>query len=533
MLSSRSVIARALTPLTLGLLLAVSGCAGKKGGTKAPRGKAAAELEDKKETARKEAVVNLLIDQANASLQLGRYMSARRIAEEALESDPNNADAYVVLGAAAWRAGQFDESTAALRKAMELDPTNYGGAVALARNLRAVGQMAESLAVLEPAIAAEDSGFQRRSCEEFADCDEVGGWCDIEAKECRPPVGVDTRMGQLWAYYMTLDTDRGPAVADEVFLGGAGASEYTLDAVRGYSEFLRAFAGKGELVIVNGDTGNSRDAGLDIATGLPHAFAVVGGEPSRVLFSPLLIETRIDAGLASSLGLKSLGKTSLVNLGEYDVTLIPVVEFEGMKIENVPALIDDLQSLFDSSIPEPPGVILGHQVLHKLGSIVADFPAQTLSLTKAAPSSAPAGAVERPLIMLDQWSFHVPATPIRIDGSDHDIWSWFGLAGASPVGVTAKAFLKSGHLPRDIEDPEDPDNGLKMVYLDRFSFGTLETIGVGALVFLDDPGHPMLGGITAFSGFELGGIINVPAFDTLRMTWLLSQGKMWLERPAP
>lgn len=529
MLSFRSVLARSLGPVSLGLLLAVSGCAGKKGeGTDSPKGKTKEQLDAEKEEAKQAAVLNQLIVQANASLQSGRYVTAREITEEALSRNPDNADAYVVLGAAAWRAGNYQESTDALRKALELDPKNYGGAVAMARNLRAASQYAESLAVLEPVIAAEGEGFQAKECAELADCEDIGGWCDTTAKQCKPPVLVETRTAQLWAYYVTLDAEKGAAVADEIFLSGGQAADLTNDAIRGYADYLRAFAGKGELVVIEGDKGTS-DLALDVYTGLVHSSAKVGGKDGRVLFSPLQIESRIDTETAAALGLKPLGKTNLLNLGEFDVTLIPEIEFEGMKLKNVPALISDLE-IFAAGLPEKPAVILGHQALHKLGSLVADMPAQSLTLTKA-PPSAPAGAVERPLLMLDQWSLHVPATPMTIDGSDFSFWAWFGYANPSTVTLTAKAYLKSGHLPRDLENPEDVDYGRKMVYVDEIAFGELKINGVGGIVHLDQPGEPNLSTVAAFAGFELGGTVNVALLEKLRVTWSLSQGKLWLEKP--
>jgi tetratricopeptide (TPR) repeat protein len=237
MISPRRVLARSLTPLTLGLLLAVTGCAGKKdGGSASPSaGKSKEQLEAEKQAAQQKAVLNQLIVQANEALVAGRYVTAREIAEDALAQNPDNADAYVVLGAAAWRAGDFEASTEALRKAMELDPTNFGGAIALSRNLRAASEYAESLAILEPVIAAESEGFEGKACEELADCEDIGGWCDTVAKQCKAPVLVDTRAAQLWAYYLTLDAEKGPAVADEVFLSGAGAADLMNDAIRGYA----------------------------------------------------------------------------------------------------------------------------------------------------------------------------------------------------------------------------------------------------------------------------------------------------------
>jgi tetratricopeptide (TPR) repeat protein len=531
MISPRRVLARSLTPLTLGLLLAVTGCAGNKdGGTASPSGKSKEQLEAEKQAAQKKAVLNELIVQANEALIAGRYVTARELAEDALAQNPNNADAYVVLGAAAWRAGDFQGSTEALRKALELDPKNFGGAIALSRNLRAASDYAGSLAVLEPVIAAESEGFESKPCEELADCEDVDGWCDTVAKQCKAPVLADTRSAQLWAYYVTLDADKGPTVADEVFLSGAAASDLMNDAIRGYADFLRAVAGKGELVVIEGETGTS-DLALDVYTGLVHSEGKLGKQSTRVLFSPLQVESRIDTALAEQLGLQSLGKTSLINLGDFDVTLIPEITFDGIKLKNVPALISD-NSIFAAGLPETPGVVLGHQALHKLGSLTADMPAQTLTLTKAPPSAAPAGSVERPLLMIDQWSLHVPATPISIDGSNHEFWAWIGYANPSAITFAAKAYLKSGHLPRDIDDPEDVDYGRKMVYVDRVSFGELSLPGMGGIVHLDEPGEPSLTAVAVFAGFELGGFINVALLEKLRITWVLSEGKIFFSRPG-
>lgn len=524
--SFRSVLPSAVC---IGLLaLSPTGCSKNRDGSKSPGGKSKEDVEAGKEQAKAIAKVNTLIGQANEALVAGRYVTARKIAEDALAENPNNADAHVVLGAAAWRAGDYDASTASLRKAMELDPKNYGGGVALSRNLRAAANYEEALKVLEPVIAAEGDGFQGKSCEKLEDCEAVAGWCDTTAKVCKPPVLVDTRAGQLWSYYMLLDTEKGPAVADEVFLSGAQAADETNDAIRGYADFLRAFAGKGELVQVEGETGSS-DLGIDVYFGLVHSFAVVGGEPSRALFSSLQIESRIDRDLFNALKLQPVGKVTLLNLGEFEVGLIPSVEFNGLTIKNVPALIDDL-SPFSTGLPDKAGVILGHQALSKLGSVVADHPNKSLTITKAAPTALPAGAAERPLIMLDQWSLHVPATPISIDGSEHSFWTWIGYNSPSALTVTEKAYLKSGHLPREVANPEDVDFGRKMVYVDSVSFGSVTVPGMGGLVFLEQPGEPQLAMVRGFSGFELGGFINVALLEQIKITWLYGQGKIWIEK---
>jgi tetratricopeptide (TPR) repeat protein len=529
----------AFGPLALGLLLALSGCAGKKGGTASPRGKSKADVEAEQTKAAEIAKVQGLVELANTDLGNGRYVSARKRAEEAIAANPNNADAYTVLGAAEWRAGNFESSTEAYRKAVEIDPKNFGAAVDLSRNLRAMSQFDEALKVLEPVIASENEGFKSKECKALEDCVDDGGWCHPTEKVCKAPVQIQSRRAQLWGYYTTLDVDKGVDVAGEVFLGAAGEDDATkaiLDVIRSYSDFLRLFEGKA-LVEIEGETATINDFGIDPFTGVKHAFALVGGEPSRVGFSEVQIESRISPEAVAQLKLTSLGKIKVFGMGDeaVDVVLVPEVDFQGMKIKNIPAIVQDL-SFYETGMSEIPSVVLGHQVLHRIGTMVADFPGGKLTLTKAAPSAAPEGASELPLLMLDQWYLHVPVTKVGLDGSDFRFWAWVGGIHPSGVAVTAKSYLKSGHLPRDIADPEDAETGRKMVFVDKVAFETNTIAGVGGLVFLDQPGDFGLDGVrdsNGLVGFEIGGYVNVALVKQLEVTYAFSQGKLWVRTPAP
>jgi tetratricopeptide (TPR) repeat protein len=529
----------AFGPLALGLLLALTGCAGKKGGTASPRGKSKADVEAEQDKAALQAKTQGLIELANTDLGNGRYVSARKRAEEALAADPKNADAYTVLGAAEWRAGNFESSTEAFRKAIEIDPKNFGAGVALSRNLRAMGQFDESLKVLEPVIASEGEGFTSKQCQALEDCVESGGWCHPTEKVCKAPVQIETRRSQLWAYYTTLDVAKGVDVAGQVFLGAAGDDESTmaiLDVIRSYSDFLKLFEGK-SLVEFEGETATINDFGIDPYTGVKHAFALVGGEPTRVGFSEVQIESRVSPEAVERLKLTSLGKIKVFGMGDepVDVVLVPEVDFQGMKIKNIPAIVQDL-SFYESGMSEIPSVVLGHQVLHRIGTMTADFPGGKLTLAKAAPSAAPNGAAELPLLMLDQWYLHVPVTKVALDGSDFRFWAWFGGIHPSGVATTAKTYLKSNHLPRDIENPEDPETGRKMVFVDKVALGDTTLSGVGGLVFLDQPGDFGLDGVRDSNGlvaFEIGGYVNVALLKQLEVTYAFNQGKLWVRAPAP
>lgn len=528
----------AFGPLALGLLLALSGCAGKKGGTATPRGKSKADVEAEQNKAQAIAKVQGLIELANVDLGNGRFVSARKRAEEAIAANPDNADAYTVLGAAEWRAGNFESSTEAYRKAIEIDPKNFGAAIDLSRNLRAMAQYDEALKVLEPVIAAESDGFAKKECKALEDCADAGGWCHPTEKVCKAPVQIQTRRAQLWGYYTTLDVEKGVDVAGEVFLGAAGEDDATkaiLEVIRAYSDFLRLFEGKA-LVEIEGETATINDFGIDALTGVKHAFALVGGEPSRVGFSEVQIESRISPEAVEQLKLTSLGKIKVFGMGDeaVDVVLVPEIDFQGMKIKNVPAIVQDL-SFYEAGMGEIPSVVLGHQVLHRIGTIAADFPGGKLTLAKAAPSAAPEGATELPLLMLDQWYIHVPVTKIGLDGSEFRFWAWVGGIHPSAVTATAKSYLKSDHLPRDIENPEDAETGRKMVYVDSVAFGTTVS-GVGGLVYLDKPGDFGLDGVrdsNGLVGFEIGGYVNVALLKQVKVTYAFGQGKLWVSTPAP
>ncbi len=531
---SRRAFASAFAPIALGLVVAVSGCAGKNKAA-GPRGKSKEEIEKGTIAAGTEAKKATLIDLANSDLANGRYISARKRAEEALALDPNNADAHAIIGVSHWRAGDYAASNESLRKALELDPKNFGAAVALARNLRAISAFDESLKVLEPAIAAENEGVASKQCKSLEDCVEVG-YCHPVEKVCKATVQVETRQAQIWAYYVTLDVDKALATGEEVFLGAsAEGNEATLEVIRSYTDFLRPFAGRTDLVTIEGESATVNDFGVDVYTSVKHAFALVNGEPSRVALNELQIETRVNAAAVEQLGLKSLAKIKMFGLGdeEVDVVLIPEVDFQGLKIKNIPAVVQDL-SYFESGMPEVPSVMLGHQALHRLGTIAADFPNGKLTVAKA-PATAPAGAVELPLLMLDQWYAHVPTTQVGIDGSEFRFWSWLGGVNPSGIAMTAKAYLKSGHLPRDIENPEDVDTGRKMVFVEQVLFGDQAIDGVGGLVFLDQPGDIGLDAIrdsNGFVGFEIGGYLNTPLLRSLEITYGLSQGKVWIKTPT-
>lgn len=482
----------------LGLLVAMTACGKKQeGGTQAPdatEGSIAAGVDAKNKASKDKAKTETLISQANADLSRGRYISARAKANDALAVNPNNADAYAVLGASFWRGGDFEASTKAYKEAIELDARNFGATLGLARNYQALGNHKEAIALAD--VVLKDDAKQ-----------------------------IDPLLTKLWSYYALADADNAVKVMDDLFqfMG----DNPLLPLVQANAAFMRPLEGKGELIKVEGQKGTS-NVGLDMDGGLKYTGAEIGGTFAPLIFFELREECRIHKDLAKSLGLKPVGKMKPAGTDtELEIVLVPEIKFGGdLRLKNVPALVDDLAPF--ASIGETPGLLLGRQVLSKLGSVTFDFPNSSLEITAAAPTAAPAGAAEASYLLLDMHVLLVPVVRIAIDGSDFGFYSWLGGRFKSAVAVTKWAYLKSGHLPRELDPLDDPDQGLKMVYLNEVKIGGAATTGVGGLVLAATPPDPDLAQIIDGTGFELGGYVNMTLLKSWKVTLVPSAGKAYV-----
>lgn len=474
-------------------LAAVVGCGKNKAGSKAPG--AAVDLEAKAAEAKKAARVGSLVELANQDLQNGRYVSAAKRAEEALAENPQSADAYAVLGAARWRAGDFAGSTEAFEKALEFDATNFGAIVGLGRNLQAAGKLEEAIEVQDRLLAKEKDQ-------------------------------VDPMLRKLRSLYALVRPDEAIPLLDNIFKF-LPADDPELPVVQAYAAFLRALEGKGKMLERTGEKGTT-DAGIDARLGLKHGLAVVGGEPVRAVFLELREEAIVDPGLVKKLGLEKLGEVAMAGTDEKrDLVLLPKVAIGKVELANVPALVQPLGD-YEPLLGEIP-IILGRQAMHALGRITFDFRGRSLTVEPSS-DAAPEGASEVPLLMLDMKVALAPAVPISIDGSDHRFFVYFGGVYQGTAAISKKHYLKSGHLPREIDDPEDPEAGLKMVYLDKVRVGDLELAGGGGLVLVNEPPDAMLGQVLGLAGFELGGYLNYAVLNDLRVTYDLPAGKAFVAR---
>jgi hypothetical protein len=440
-----------------------------------------------------------MIHDANELLAQGRWAVARRLAERALAREPNHVGARTVLAAVAWGEGDVGGSYRLLREALALDPSDFGARLMLARNMQAEGRYAESLDVLESLAKSK-------------------------------PDEPDPAMLQLRAHYATLDVADGLKVANRMFASPV-FDEYGSAAVaHGWADFLLAFAGEPALVELAGEQA-SVEFELHAPTSGMRAFALIAGERRPVLLSFYHSESLIDPELAASLRLAPRGSTQLFGWEQRDVALVPDVEFDGLRISRVPVVIQDLAAYAPQDPAHDVDLVLGLQVLHRFGAIVADHPEHTLELEVAVPLGPPSNTVERPLLLLDTWMFRVPATPIALDGSRREFWAWFGYPDVGAVSIEQQPYLAAGHMLAEFGELDDPATGREMVFLDEVAFGQLRIAGVGGIVYLDRPGHLYTKLIRDQSGFAIGGTINGGVLEQLRVTWVPSRAAIWLERP--
>jgi hypothetical protein len=127
----------------------------------------------------------------------------------------------------------------------------------------------------------------------------------------------------------------------------------------------------------------------------------------------------------------------------------------------------------------------------------------------------------------------VPITQVILDGSDFPFFAWIGGRYKAGMAVTRRSYLKSGNRPSELDELDDPTQGLKMVYFGEVAIGDHSTKGVGGLVLANNPPDPDLQQIISGTTFELGGYINLALMKGMKMTWVPSAGKLFISGRAP
>ncbi|MEZ4450726.1 MAG: tetratricopeptide repeat protein [Nannocystaceae bacterium] len=487
---------RSLRALTFVSAVFLAAACGKKpeGGTATPEeGSIGAAQDAKIKKAKDEAKTATLIEQANADLAKGRYVSARNKANEALAVNPNDAHAYAVLGASHWRAGDFEASMKAYKEALELEKGNFGATIGLARCLQVLGDHKGAIEVIDALPA--DSIKQ-----------------------------LDALLSKLWSYYALADADKSVEMADELFV--KLGDDPIKPVIQAHAAFMRPLEGKGELIKIEGERGTS-SAGLDVDGGLKYTGAEIGGDFSQIVFFELREEARIHTDLAKKLGLKPVGTYKPLGTDtDANIVLVPEIKIGKLSLKNVPAVVEDLSPF--ASIGDVPGMLVGRQIMNKLGSYTFDFPNSSFEATAVAPTAPPTGGVEAPFLLIDMHLLLVPVTRISLDGSDFSFFAWLGGRYKAALAVTRRTWLKSGHLPRELDQLDDPDAGLKMVYVEQLKIGDLAIKGLGSLVLAGNPPDPEISQIIDGTSFELGGYINLTMMKQWKLTFIPAAGKLFV-----
>jgi hypothetical protein len=187
-------------------------------------------------------------------------------------------------------------------------------------------------------------------------------------------------------------------------------------------------------------------------------------------------------------------------------------------------LVQDLSGL---TLAEEPQVVLGRQVLTRLGSVSFDYGNRSLVVRKNKPDKLEGGS-SVPLAFLDMRVLAVPAAQVGLDGSKHRFWAWFGGVYGSGLALSQKHYIKSDHRPADLAEVEYPDQGLDSVFIRSVDLGTLEIPGVGAYVFMNTPPEAVLQQVVDNTGFELGGYLNVTLLQHYVVTYVLQDGVVHL-----
>jgi len=513
------------TVLSLGLALSLSSGCNKKGGDATTNPEAAADAAANQAAEQKKAKATGLVEVANGDLAKGRYHSARKRAEEALQANPKNADAHAILAASYWREGEYQQSTDAYRAGLDSDPKHFGATIGLSRNLQAQGDHTGAIEVLDKLIATESEGFTETKCsEEDGECDV--GWCEQKTKTCKAPMQVRPRINKLLSQYLMLDVEGATKTVDEIFLG-IGGDENLLGVANSLASFLRPLEAKGPFVEIAGTAGSAR-LGIDAALGVKFASLTVAGKSTATIFNEIQDETRISPALAEKLSLAPIGQfKAFFAEEEQGIVVIPEIAIGELVIKNVPAIIQDLSDY--EGIGESVGLSLGRQVIHKLGTVSFNFAAQTLDVAVEAPQNPPPGSVELPLLMMDMYVSRAPVVQVNVDGGNHSFWAWFGGVYPCGVTVTAKEYLRAQHRPDDLAEPEDAERGLKMVFVDSVDLGSINVPGVGGIVLTSNPPDLGLANVVQMASFELGGYVNMTLYKDWKVTYALSKGRIYID----
>lgn len=336
-----------------------------------------------------------LVDRANQKFEERDSAAARELALSTLSSDPQNADAFSILGTANWMDGRIYDSTRAFHQALEHKPLHFAASIGLAKNLRAAGDTGESRRLLEALIADDPTQYVPW----IGLLDTV--WIEGDFDALRE-VGKET-LAQLYPEAFVFEVAK--LLAD---LGGA-------------------LAGTGPWCVVSGTSGivprlwsNDLPLGVVAAQG--------DGALIRVSTNWGSMIAGVTTEWLEGRGLPIQGKVRWVDGEPAPVVVIPRIEFGELALERVPAIVLPKDSAWHRHRVD---VVLGSHALTAFGSIRMNAPDAQAEFTREPPPTPGTDAIVAPLFFLsgdDRFPAlgNTLATVLRLDRDGRDIAVYLG-----------------------------------------------------------------------------------------------------------
>lgn len=109
------------------------------------------------EGAKVDASMPATYENADAVFKAGHYPEAAKMFERYVETKPNNAFGFYMLGLSSWKAGDFDGAKAAFDKAIDIDPTFAKSYFNEARVLLDLKRAPEALEMVEKGLGVDST----------------------------------------------------------------------------------------------------------------------------------------------------------------------------------------------------------------------------------------------------------------------------------------------------------------------------------------------------------------------------------------
>ena len=449
---------------------------------------------------------NTLVERANWLLYKRELARAEHLANQALRDDPQNPDAHLIRAMVQWMRGQAEASAATTRAVLERVPDSYPAVYHLARILRAQGRVDEAITHLETWHHAMGPCSPERLCESKLDCEGDVHRCQVASAEL---LGY-----QLETEYLLADPIAMLETAAELEpLQGHLDSDFAAQPAR-LTQFARWLEPHAPLLEVEGDRGVLRAVSIDPQWTSPAGTARAGGFEVLVVHNPMIHGALISEPLVEALELERLGTVEMAsNRSSSDLVLVDDLSFGGLELHRVPAFS------YASEDPEDHTIFLGRQASQAFGALTLDLEAGELVVEREAPTTAPAGANEVPILQADTGQGSVPLVPLHVGGTNPALWLLFGVPG--PPQMTLERQLLRGR----VTGKADAEG---MLTIDKLRLGDHQ-LGPLEVEVVDGVFGSFGAQIHTWTSLPFAGGLSYELMSQWRVTHVPERGVVWLE----